>query len=90
MSGHSVAGLEVRLGHVELRFVRDIANHAGFGAGTEQRSLRSLQNLDAIQVDRVDVQVAIRELTGLIIQVDRDVRPHARRAAALAGLRAGA
>src|SRR5439155_23053393 len=32
----------------------------------------------------------IRELTGLVVQVDGDVRPQARRSAALAGLRAGA
>src|SRR5207248_5027698 len=53
-------------------------------------ALRTLQNLDAIQVGGIDVEVAIGELPGLIIQVDGDVRPHARRAAALAGLRAGA
>ena len=90
MSGDSVAAFDVRLGHVELRFVRDVADHASLGASTEQRALRTLQHLDAIQVGGVDVEVTIRELTGLIIQVDCDVRPHARRAAPLAGLRAGA
>src|SRR5439155_252574 len=90
VSGHSVAGLDVRLGHVELRLVRDVADHAGLGAGAEQRALRTFQNLDAIEVRGVDVEVAIRELTGLVVQVDGDVRPQARRSAALAGLRAGA
>jgi hypothetical protein len=63
---------------------------SSLGAGPEQRSLRTFQDLDAIQIGGIDVEVAIRELTGLIVQVDRDVRPHTRRAAALAGLRAGA
>ncbi len=86
MSGRSVAGFDVPLGHVELWFVRDVADRAGLGAGTEQRSLRTLQNLDAIEIGGIDVEVAIRELPGLIIQVDCDVRPQARRTAALAGL----
>src|SRR6266853_1956188 len=90
VSGHSVAGLEVRLGHVEPRLVRDVTDHAGLGAGTEQRALRTFQNLDAIQVGGVDVQVAIRQLAGLVVEVNGNVRPHARRAAPLAGLRAGA
>ena len=90
VSRDPVPGLDVGLERIELGLVRDVADHAGLGAGTEQRALRTLQNLDAIEVGGVDVEVAIRELTGLIIEVDCDVRPHARRAAPLTGLRSGA
>ena len=74
VSGDSVAGIDVAFGHIELRLVRDIADRAGLGAGAEQRALRTFQNLDAFEVGRIDVEVAIWQLTGLIIQVDRDVR----------------
>ncbi len=74
MSGRPVAGIDVPLGHIEFRFVRDVADDTGLGAGTEQGTLRTFQNLDAIDVGGIDVEVAIGELGGLIIQVDGDVR----------------
>ena len=86
----AVAGLDVRLGHVELRLVGDVADHAGLGAGAEQRALRTFQHLDAIQVGRVDIEVAVGQLSGLVVQIDGDVRPQAGGAAALARLRARA
>ena len=76
VSGRAVAGLDVALGHVELRLVGDVADHAGLGAGAEQRALRTFQHLDAIQVGGIDVEVAIRQLAGLIVQIDGDVRAH--------------
>jgi len=48
------------LGDIQLRFVGDVADGAGLGARTEQRSLRTLQDLDAIQVRRIDVEISIR------------------------------
>ena len=87
--GPAVAALDAALGDVELRLVGNVADHAGLGAGAEQRSLRALEYLDAIQIGGVDVEVAIWQLRGLVVQVDGDVRPQAGRGAALAGLGAG-
>ena len=47
MGGDSVASIDVALGHIELRLVRDVANGAGLGPGTEQRALRAFENFDA-------------------------------------------
>jgi len=58
------------------------------GAGAKQRPLGPLQHLDTIHVSSVDIEIAIRQLPGLVIQVDGDVRPQARRRTALTGLRA--
>ena len=86
VGGHSVAGGDVGLRDIELRLVGDVADDPCLGSCTEQCALRALQNLDSIQVRGIDIKIAIRQLAGLIVQVDRDVRPQAGRCAALAGL----
>ena len=86
--GRAIAGLHVALGHVQFRGVGDVADHTRLGSRAEQRPLRTLENLDAIQVRGVDVQIAVRQLPGLVVQVDGHVRPQAGRGAALARLRA--
>ena len=70
----AVARFGVALGHVELRLVGDVADHAGLGAAAEQRALRTFEHLDALHVDHVDVEVARRELHRLVVEIDRDVR----------------
>ena len=64
---HAVARLDVPLGHVELGLVGDVADDPGLGTGTKQRALRAFQNFDAVQVRGIDVEVAIRELGGLVV-----------------------
>ena len=54
--------VDVAFGLVELRLVGDVADHARLGARAEKRALRTLQHLDALQVGRVDVEVAAGEL----------------------------
>jgi hypothetical protein len=71
--GDAVAGLDIAFGDVELGLVGDVADHAGLGAGAEQRALRAFENFDALEVGGVDVEVAGRQLAGLIVQVDGDV-----------------
>src|SRR5581483_6588356 len=39
-----------------------------------ERALRPLENLDALQVRGIDVEIAARQLSGLIVQIDRDIR----------------
>ena len=46
--GEGVAGIDTAFGQVEFRLVRDVADHTGLGAGAEQRSLRPLENFDAL------------------------------------------
>ena len=72
--GRRVAGVHRRLGHVELRLVGDVAQYARLRAGAEQRALRALEDLDALQVGGVDVEIAARQLRRLLVEVDRDVR----------------
>ena len=73
VSGHSVARLDISLGDIELRLVGDVADRAGFGAGSEQRALWTLQDFDTIYIGSIDVKIAIRKLAGLIVQIDRDI-----------------
>ena len=56
--GDAVAGVDVALGDIELRLVRDVADHAGLRAAAEQRALRALEDFDALHVDEIDVGVA--------------------------------
>src|SRR5207253_597412 len=88
--GDSVSGLDARLDLIELRLVGDVADHTRLGARAEERPLRAFQHLDAIQVSGVDIEVAVGELAGLVVEVDGDVGPRPRRATPLAGLRPGA
>ena len=74
MRGRGVARVHARFGHVELRLVRDVAQHARLRAGAEQGALRTLQYLDALEIRGVDVEIAARKLRGLLIEVDGDVR----------------
>src|SRR5450631_1843451 len=84
MRGRAVTGFHVPLGHIELRLVRDVAHHAGLRAGTEQSALRAFEYFDALEVGGVDVEVARRQLAGLIVQVNGDVREAADGTARLA------
>ena len=88
--GHAVTSGNAPLGHVELRLVRDVANDAGLGARTEQRPLGPFKDLDALQVGRVDIQVAAGQLPGLLVQIDGNVRKAVDRAAGLSCDVAGA
>ena len=70
----AVARVDVALGDVELRLVRDVADRTGLGAAAEQRALRAFQNFDALHVNQIDVGIAGRELHPLVIQIQGDVR----------------
>ena len=70
----AVAGVDIAFRDVELGLVRDVANGAGLGSAAEQRSLGTLQHLDALHVHHVHIVVACRELHGLVVQVQGDVR----------------
>ena len=59
MRRDSIAGLDVALGDIKLGLVRDVPDCARLGACAEQRALRSLEDLDAIQVSGIDIEVAI-------------------------------
>ena len=67
----------------DLRLVGDVANDAGLSARAEQGSLRPFEDFDALQVRRVDIEVAARQLAGLVVQIDGDVRKPVDRAAGL-------
>src|SRR5207237_9215360 len=68
----------------------EVADHTRVAARAEDRPLTAFQDLDAIQVSGVDIEVAVGELAGLVVEVDGDVGPRPRRATPLAGLRPGA
>ena len=78
VGGHAVAGIENRLYLVELRGVSDVADHTRFGASAKQRALRALKNLNAADINDVDVEVTRRQLHRLIVEVYRDIREIAR------------
>ena len=46
----------------ELRLVGDVADGTRFRAAAEQRPLRPLEHLDALEIGGIDVEVARREL----------------------------
>ena len=73
MGRDAVAGIELARGRIEIRLVRDVADGARLGAAAEERALRSLEDLDALHVDHVDIEVARRELHRLLVEVDRHV-----------------
>ena len=87
---HAVGSSRGDFGLVQLRLVRDVANHARLGAGAKQRALRTLEHFDAFEVGGVDVEVAAWKLAGLVIEIDRDVRKAVDRAARLRALVADA
>ena len=62
MRRDAVARFRVAFGNVQLRLVGDVANRAGLGTAAEQGALRTLEDLDALHVDREDVEVATGEL----------------------------
>ena len=73
MRASRVTGADVALGDVQLRLVREVADHAGLSAGAKQRALRALEDLDAFEVGGIDVEVAAGQLSRLLIQIDRNV-----------------
>ena len=81
--GRVVAGRCRGLGYAVLRLRRDVAEHARLGTGAEQSALRTFEDLDALEVGRVDIEVATRDLGRLLVEVDGDVRPLADRALTL-------
>ena len=84
--GHPVGAGHGALGDVHLRLVGDVADDARLGAGAEQGALRAFQHLDTLEVGRIHVEVAARQLPGLVIQVDGDVGEAIDRAAGLGTL----
>ena len=88
--GHAVTSRNARLGLVELRLVRDIADDAGLSSCAEQRSLGPLKHLNALEIGCVHIQVAAGQLTGLLVQIDGNVREAVDRAAGLSCDVAGA
>src|SRR5207253_10714205 len=78
-----VTGGDTTLGHVDLRFVRDVANRAGLGPRAEQGSLGPFEDFNALEVRRVNIEIPARELAGLVVQIDRHVRKPADGAAGL-------
>src|SRR5450631_2554689 len=82
-----VAGRDIAFRDVELRLVRDVAHHAGFGAGAEQGALRAFEDFDALEVRGIDIQVAAGQRARLFVEVDRDARKAADTARALHTLR---
>ena len=74
MAGVFIRGADVALGYVELGFVGDIAQHAGFRAGSEQRALRPLEHLNTLEIRRVHVQISSGQCAGLIVEIHRDIR----------------
>src|SRR5207248_11156373 len=80
-----VTTVDIPIRHIQLRLVGDIAQHACLGASAEQCPLGALQDLDALEIRGVDVQVAAGQLAGLIVQIDRDVRERAYDAGSLNG-----
>src|ERR1700730_3944046 len=81
-----VCGADVALRYVEVGLIRDIAQHAGFRAGSEQGALRTFEHFDTLEIRRIDVQIAARQGTGLIIEINCDI---GKTADAAGSLRAG-
>ena len=69
-----VAGVHRGFSHIELRLVGDVAHDASLRPRSEQRALRTLQYLDALEIGGVDVKIAAWKLRGLVVQIHRDVR----------------
>src|ERR1700677_2522298 len=70
----AVARVDVALRDVKLWFIGDVTQHAGLGTGAEQCTLRPLENFDALEIRRVDVQVATRQRYRLVVEIYRDIR----------------
>ena len=85
-----VTDLDVAGQLIESWLVGDVTQHARLGAGAEQRALRPGQHFDALEVGCVDVEVATRNLRGLLVEVHRDVRPGAVGARSLGAERSNA
>ena len=73
MRGGRVAGVEIRLGHIQFRLVGDVANHTRLCAGAEQRALRTFEDFNAFDVGGINVKVPARQLPGLIVQIHGDI-----------------
>ena len=69
-----VARVDIRLSYVELRLVGDVAHDAGLCPGAKQRALRAFEDLDALEVRNIDVEVAAGELSRLLVEIERHVR----------------
>src|SRR5207249_1059651 len=74
VSGVRVARVDVRLSHIELRLVGDVAHDAGLCPGAKQRALGTFEDLDALEVRNIDVEVAAGELPRLLVRIKCNVR----------------
>src|SRR6267378_5285762 len=54
--GHSVAAFYVAFRTIQLRLVGDVADNSRLGSRPEQSALRALENLDPIEIGRVNVE----------------------------------
>src|SRR5207247_3105374 len=81
--GDSIARGDAALGDLDLRLVRDVAEHTAECAATEKRPLRDFEDLDALEVGRIDIQIAAGQLSRLLVEVNGDRRKRAGGAAAL-------
>ena len=90
VGGGPIGCFHAALGDIELRLVRDVAQHAGQCATAEQRTLRALENLDALEVGGIDVEVTAGYLPRLLVEINGDRRERAGAAAPLIAPAAGA
>src|SRR2546422_7837685 len=61
--GGRIGGADVRLDAIELRLVGDVSHHPRLRTGSEQRPLRALEDLDALKICGVNVEVRSEEHT---------------------------
>ena len=83
VGGGPIAGLDPALRHIELGLVRDVAEHTAECAATEERTLRALENLDALEVGRIDIEVTAGQLPRLLVEINGNRRERAGGAPAL-------
>ena len=89
VGGGRIGGVDIRLDPIELRLVGDVAHHARLGACAEECSLGALEDLDALEIGGIDIEVTAGDLARLIVEVGRDVREAAGRAHTLETADAG-
>ena len=76
--GEGIGTVKAGVVFLHVRLVGDVTHGAAHGAGAKQGALWASQNFDALQVNRIDVQIAARHGAWRIVQIERDI-----------GLRAG-
>jgi hypothetical protein len=66
-----ISGVDAALRPIQIRLVCDVTQHAGFGAGSEQSALGTLQYLDALEIGGIHVEIAAGHGNGLIVKISR-------------------